>query len=107
MSITDGVAETALGVTGSETPAKHPRDTEIGELARPFAARWFPGSPIHRERCVGAIRDFILSGTFKQWRDHRPAAEPCWQCQGYGLYVPASDITAAPVPCPACKGVGR
>lgn len=39
-----------------------PREPDLGELARPFAARWFPGDDVSRELCVNAIRDFVLRG---------------------------------------------
>lgn len=46
---------------GSPTP-----DADLGELARPFAVRWF-GETHQAEWCVGAIRDFVLSNTFREW----------------------------------------
>lgn len=60
-SITDGLADREFAMPGPDLP-----NPDLGELARPFAEKWFHIDST-RERCVGAIRDFVLSSTFREW----------------------------------------
>lgn len=95
MDPTEGMAETLLGVTGA--------DLELGELVRPIAARWMGEDSGLVEKCVGAIRESLLSNRLAPaLAPCRPEPRPCWMCQNSRQYVPASDPSAAPVDCPIC-----
>lgn len=67
--------ETIQGTVGDEVkdkassrvqPGAAYSDPDLGELARPFVERWFLLRE-HQESCVGAIRDFVTSSTFRRW----------------------------------------